>query len=853
MKKWITQHKPYIFLTILTLFMVWFFVGRFAPFASNGDWSYQHSVIPEQFRQQFYDTGKLIPEFAAGLGGGQNIYNYSYYGLFSPIILPSYLLPFVKMGDYLIAVSLACLTASVLLMYYWLGTHGFSVQSRLSAAILFLLASPMIFQSHRQIMFVNYMPFLCMALIGIDRYLKKGKSGLYTAGVFLMVMTSFYFSIAGILALCLYGVSRCGQKPNKTRIFGFILPTAAAVCMAGILLIPTACALFARSGSSQKASIASLMIPDFSAERIVYSGYGLGLTIGIFAVLFLCLSCKSLKERFLSAGCLIIITVPFFSWILNGGLYARGKSLIPFLPVFCYLTAACLEGIRQKKISGKLCFAGYCAAVAWSIISFYSYGSKTLTTQFNLIFSELLLLPLFFALYLKTKRLPALIVPSVFCLVICGSVINEKDHLDAGFYQDVTDTAWGEAISGALQKEPGLFRLSQSGSYEENKTNINRTWDARQWSVSAYSSAYQQAYKDFRETIFQTEQPSRNCLMQPFSQNPLFQKFMGVKYLAVRQASFASTGKISVHKQEHTAPVIYATDQIIAEDSYLKLPFPYNQTALMQYAVTKEGPRTNAQAQAETLPDIRETGIRIPENDSVHKTDSGYSITSKKQIQTTLQITEQTHSGEQIFFLQFDVENQKENKDVIIELQNVRNNLSAKDHIYYNGNTTFTYVLKLEKQQENLKLLFHAGTYSISNIRSYLADAAILKEDSLYQSAFSPDQTATKGNLICGKLDAGQDGYLITSIPFDRGFEVRIDGRLTETEMVNTAFLGTKIKKGVHRIEITYHAPGLFLGELLSGIGVFLWAVLGISENRNRLLLTERALVVYPRRFRRVE
>ena len=61
----------------------------------------QHSVIPDYFRQQFYDTGKLIPEFAPNLGGGQNIYNFAYYGLLSLLILSSYLLPFIRMEDYL--------------------------------------------------------------------------------------------------------------------------------------------------------------------------------------------------------------------------------------------------------------------------------------------------------------------------------------------------------------------------------------------------------------------------------------------------------------------------------------------------------------------------------------------------------------------------------------------------------------------------------------------------------------------------------------------------------------------------------------------------------------------------------
>ena len=66
------------------------------------DWISQHSVIPDYFRKQFYETGNLFPEFAMNLGGGQNIYNYSYYGLYSPLFLLSYALPFVKMSTYVI-------------------------------------------------------------------------------------------------------------------------------------------------------------------------------------------------------------------------------------------------------------------------------------------------------------------------------------------------------------------------------------------------------------------------------------------------------------------------------------------------------------------------------------------------------------------------------------------------------------------------------------------------------------------------------------------------------------------------------------------------------------------------------
>ena len=51
-------------------------------------------------------------------------------------------------------------------------------------SLMFLLAGPMIGQYSGQIMFVDYMPFLCLALIGVDRYFEKEKSGLFTVSVF---------------------------------------------------------------------------------------------------------------------------------------------------------------------------------------------------------------------------------------------------------------------------------------------------------------------------------------------------------------------------------------------------------------------------------------------------------------------------------------------------------------------------------------------------------------------------------------------------------------------------------------------------------------------------------------------
>ena len=241
-------YAGYVILAVLTLFFCWMFCLRWGVFGAKVDWISQHSVIPDYFRKQFYETGNLFPEFAMNLGGGQNIYNYSYYGLYSPLFLLSYALPFVKMSTYVIVMEILCLIASVLLLYLWLNRKGFGRAVSFAVAVIFLMTGPMICQSYSQIMFVNYMPFLILAMMGVDRYFENRRSGLLAVSTFLMIMTSFYFSIGGMLALVIYGIHCYGRKlegkNERATVKGFLcegvrflLPMIFAVLASGVLLV----------------------------------------------------------------------------------------------------------------------------------------------------------------------------------------------------------------------------------------------------------------------------------------------------------------------------------------------------------------------------------------------------------------------------------------------------------------------------------------------------------------------------------------------------------------------------------------------------------------------------------------
>lgn len=835
--KFIHQRKkqivPYLFLTVFTCFVCWYFVGRHGMFASTVDWISQHSVFPDYFRRQFYQTKNFFPEFAAGIGGGQNIYNFAYYGLYNPLILFSYLLPFVKMGDYMIAISFLGILASVLLFYYWLRSHSFSAEICFCVSVLFVLASPMVFHACRQVMFVNYMPFLCLSLIGADRYWRRGKRGLYTAGIFLMILTSFYFSIGGILAVCLYGISRYRKTEWKIPLIKFGFPIAAAVLASSVLLFPTGLALMAGRSSSKICSWKELWIPDFSVARFAYSGYGIGLTIGILAVLFIGVTYPCRRSQFLSAGCLILLLFPVFTWALNGGLYVRNKAMIPLLPVLLFLAAVFLQKRKQNEIPLVNCVGGIFLAVFYCFVSLRLHRGETGSKEICFVLCEAGFSMIFFTLYRKYRRTVCLVLPSVLCLMLFGTYINGEDEviIDKQFYHQVTDSVWQKEISDLYTNEKGFYRTQQGGSLDEKKANINRIWDMRQWSPSVYSSVEDGAYNTFREEIFGADQPFRNILMQGASENPLFLKLMGVKYL-ISQNSDKKTFDVDV--QEHVAPIVYATDKILPEKTYQNLSFPYNQTALMQFAVAEDKAFSMSEEQENTFYPVHQADVSVLEQEGITKMKNGYHIQAKKETATELTVLENGRytKGDCLLFVQFDVKNKKDSQDVYADLAGERNKLTAKKHIYYNKNTVFTYAVVLKEGESTAKLLFSAGDYEISNVQGFIASGQMLEEESLYQSKFFPDFKNTKGNRISGKIEVKKDGCLVTSIPYDDGFEIRIDNKCVETQKVNTTFLGAAVTAGIHQIDIVYHAAGVVMGKWISVIGILLWGILMADDRR---------------------
>ena len=841
-KKYTSYKKciPYLILAGFTFFFCWWFVGRHGIFGAKVDWLSQHSVLPDYFRQQFYATGKLFPEFAANLGGGQNIYHFAYYGLYSPLILPSYLLPFVKMSDYIMAVSITGLTASVLLFYYWLKSRKTDAGTAFILSLMFLLAGPMIGQYSGQIMFVDYMPFLCLALIGVDRYFEQEKSGLFTVSVFLMIMTSFYFSIGGMLSLVLYGLHRYFEQREGNRVtvrsflrdrLCFVRSMILAVLMSGFFLVPTALALTGGRSKEQNTSFASFFIPQITVERFAYSIYGIGLTTLVITVLLTGLLYRKVYEKVLTYGSVIVLVIPVFAYLLNGGLYIRDKVFIPFLPLLCYLISIYLEKCRKRELSFIAGIVPYIITTIFVYIARNQFVSKGIGKSiWKVLLAESILFLICYVLYCamkryhkETKEILMLALPSVICLAVTMNTFYQMKpdrYVSCKLYRDVTGEQNRQAIKEALKDDDGYYRTEQMGSDDENAADLNRIWDVDQNITSIYSSAYNPDYQTFRQKTFGLEEPFRNGMMQSVSKNPVFQRMMGVRYIVSDSDVPGYTlvkkcGTTGIYQNKDAAPVMYATDRVMTEEEYKKLAFPYNQTAFLEYAVVGEHTESSDQ---NIMTAYEPVSLKMANN----RTTGGAE-----------QKTMQQEGQKQILFLRFRVDNAHPNKDVAVWINGIRNKLSAKDHVYYNENKIFTYAVPLKDGEDNISVTFGKGKYRLRHVQAYLGSLPE-RSELLYQSEIQVDKKQTEDNVIQGTIRVKKDGWFITSIPYDKHFKIYIDGKETEIQKVNTAFLGCKIESGNHELKIIYHAPGTTTGKILSLIGIAGFLLVLVREKRKQ-------------------
>lgn len=824
MKNFLNKYKNHIII-ISSILLIVLVSTRFTNlFGSNTDWLNQHTVIPEYFRQTFYQTGKLLPNLALNYGGGQNIYSFSYYGLLSPLILPSYLLPFISMTTYMTFINILVVIITALLFYSFLKKHQFSDTISLTTTLILTLSAPFIFQMHRHIMFVNYMPFLIMSLMGVDNYIQKNKKTLLIISIFLMIMTSYYYSVGGLLVIGIYYIytylkqhQKFILKPFIKDLIKFISLAILAIMMSSILLLPTIYPLLiGRGESTTHYTLLSLLTPYLKIHKIFCGTYAIGLSIiGFISLIYLFYTKK--KHHIITASLIsLVLFIPIFRYLLNGGIYLREKCFIPFIPLISYFIAIFLEDLFNHKFKIN-------NFIIYLVIIF------GLLYYFNQSYCYLILIGFIIILLIYQKLNKPFIVNIFLVLVALTICIGEnisEDFVTIDQYNEIFNEETTSTIKNILSKDNSFYRTN---NLDNPTKTINTIYDKNYLTTNIYSSTYNKDYLNFVREIFPNSMLDYNYFLFSGNKNILFNSFMGVKYLYSSKDLGLGYTKIdnNLYQNNLALPIIYGTSNTIDINSYEKYPYPYNIELLLHSSITNENnniPTTN----------IEEISLdyKLIENNNIliEKKDNKYILKVDKELGNLKLKLNNPLINKLLFINLYGLEENTCRIDNIeMTINDVSNILTCKTWIYSNKNNTFHFLIN-DKIIDTLDITLKKGTYTIDNITSYILDYnSILNIKDNIQEA---NITSFNNDIITGTIYLENDGYLITSIPYDKGFKIYIDNNETAIQKVNLSFLGAKLSKGNHKITITYHCPWLLPAKIISLLSTIIFIIIIIYDHK---------------------
>lgn len=829
--------KRTLLLTGLVLVLLFLTLPNGMVYGSNMDWLSQHAALAETIRDACREQGTLLPQVLP-LGGGVNGFQFSYYGYLRPDILIGCLLPGVPMYRILIVYMCVGYLASVLLFDLFLRRELKSDAASFFGSVLFLCAA-CFFHTHRQVMFINYMPFFLSSLL----MLQRGRAGLAAVFQAVAYCNSFYYSIAMLAAVGWYSYRREGKKFWR----GYLVTAAGSVGLAAILLVPSFLVILEHKRETAGALSVPLLLPKLNF--LLYSSYGMGLTL---LVLYLLLAGLRKKEyRVDSLFYLLLISCGIGAWLLNGTLYARGKILAPFVPLFL------LHGMR-------VFLAMWRGEMKWQIFPFVP---MTFCLLFHIRSGDLLGMSLDFlllAVFVAVMRAASKTTGGTFpraafrsgkavvlaCLLLLPAPI--VSFVSASFREDYVsgeklvkiEAAEHGSIAKTLVREQPLYRFD---SLCDPLARANRLGEAcfGIGKSAMYSSVTNQAYSDFYYDLMQTPVQINNQVAILPEENPFLLSFLGVRYLETTRGKLPEGYDVIVTEGERllaenpsVLPVAYAVPEgeTIPEKTFYELDESARIAALMEQTVIGDSGKKTADEAQDAVEKQPESGSRMqpavsetaPKFSGYEKSDTltitenedgSLAVTADEEASMTLFLEKEI--TKEILGVQFEVESDGK-RAVVITINGIKNKLSADGAPYPNENHCFHYQLSGDEEGslKKIEISFSKGEYTLSDIECTAYQKSLLTEKR-YAPAVGEE---TGGNeLLSCRVQTEEDGYFVTSIPRQRGMKLYIDGKETELLTVNTAFVGAKLSAGAHEITLCLTPPGLYIGcaiSVFSAIGL---------------------------------
>ncbi len=854
------------------IMIIVYFCYELAPFGDitilRMDLYHQYGPLFAELYDRITGLESLIYSWTSGGGSpfAGNFYNY----LSSPTAIFMLLFGHQNMPEAISAMVLAKAVFASFTFAYFI-SKKFNIQNPLTAAFGVLYSCSGYFIAYYwNIMWLDSFYLFPLVMLGIEHIINNGKMKLYIVTLTLTLITNYYmgymvciFSVIyfiyhyfttydftdtyygrlakrekGCKGLISYAINNLRNSIFFTTGSKFAFASLGAALLSCFAILPVYFILMncsATSGTFPTEFKTYFSIFDFLANHLAYldptirsSGTDVlpnvycGMLTVMLVPLYIFSNKISIKEKVMSIGVMGVMFASFYTNYLNyiwHGFHFPNDLPYRFSYMYSFvLLILAFKAITLIKEYTNRQIIGVGTATIAFIILVQEIGSKN--------FSEtgVWICIAFIGIYclalgiLKNPKYPyiaaaSLILCSCFAEYVVANTNNySMDQPKVNFVEDYDDF---RAIKKQIDEHKG------NDNYRMELTSLRARMDPCWYNYNGMSTFTSMAYE--KVSNMQQHLGMFGNFINSYTYNrqtPVYNAFFALDYIVDNTTSekapmnlafynkIASVSKYTAYENLYTLPIAFRVNNEIKDWSHDN-PNPFE----VQSGLFGNSTGIHTVFNDMKLSSVSGGGASCTDLSSEDDGYYPYSITDSENASLNFTYTVEK-SGNGYIYLKSSHNNIDYITVTLPDGTALRQNVDTKPYILDVGNLSegekVTIYAPFNKNAADGFLYVYGVTLDEA---SFINGYEILKKDSLNVTDF-------KDTNIKGTINASADGILYTSINYDTGWEIYIDGEKVSVANIhsigNGGLLGVDITAGEHTVELKYTPQGLVIGILIS-------------------------------------
>ena len=829
------KKNRYVFLAFAIPFVLMtysFAVAKFYPFGDNQimviDMWHQFFEFFKILHEKLQHFGSLLYTWDGGLGTNF-IALISYYAA-SPLYLLSIFVPTEYLTEALAVVVILKISFSGAFMCIYLrsmfkrcdfGTATFAILYALSAFAM---------GYYWCVMWLDVMALLPLCLLGLNKLVDEGKFKLYVLSLALMLISNYYIGIMMCMFIVIYYpvIYFSRLKPRGTKYFIAVSVktaffSALAACIAAVILIPTYFSMqntyyiepsFPTTNSFYNPilDVVSNLLPN--VELTVRGGLPniyCGVISFMMAVLFLLCKKIPVRQKVLNCSILAFLILSFnwnkldYIWhclhFPNELPYRYSFAFSFILITMAYQAYLHLDDLTPGQI-GSVTAGGFIYMILAEKLYVDKFDYKVIYISLGILAAYAIVL----AIHKTGKYKQAL--TGIFLFIVAfaemtnytiSSVQAVGSSSRSGFktyYNDVTSL-----IEKVEQDDPSFYRMEIANHWT---TNDPALYGYR--GVAQFSSEINANVTALMKSIGLAGDPASNRFGYSMT-TPVVNSMLNIKYIIGRGSSVSDfalgnpmykSNQSTIYRNKYDLSIGYmANDDILDWSNDYQDPFDV-QNQFVWYA----------------------TGVSTPVFEQFGEpivTASGVSAGQYASGTLAVSATDASSSGS-IQLQYVSPKTQPVYAYVTASNASVINATVGDRTTSYESNRGSANSLGTVNAGEtvNINITFEQG--KAGDVCCYIYG---LNED-VWNRAYSAmndeilNVTDYSDTKIKGTINVKQDGIFTTSIPYEKGWTIKVDGKKVETFGIKDAMLACNLDAGEHDIVLSYRPYGFYIAMIMS-------------------------------------